>query len=91
MNDSTVTLPASRGSSPFDAGANPPAIDAVEPVSLIDRFLEAAGDRLNPILVKETRQSLKSRQFTLWFVLLLIGCWVTTIGAIAYVGTSIHY
>ena len=64
---------------------------AAKPETLLDRFLESAGDRLNPILVKETRQSLKSRQFTLWFVLLLIGCWVTTIGAIAYVGPSIHY
>lgn len=63
----------------------------IAPASRLDRWLEAAGDRLNPILVKETRQSLKSRQFTLWFVLLLIGCWVTTIGAIAYVGPSIHY
>ncbi|TWT97864.1 ABC-2 family transporter protein [Botrimarina colliarenosi] len=64
--------------------------DAAQPGRL-NRWLESAGDRLNPILVKETRQSLKSRQFTLWFVLLLIGCWVTTIGAIAMVGPSIYY
>lgn len=55
------------------------------------RWLETAGDRLNPILVKETRQALKSRQFTLWFVLLLIACWITTIGVIAYIGPSIYY
>lgn len=52
---------------------------------------EAIGDRLNPILVKETRQALKSRQFTLWFVLLLAGCWVTTLGAVALIGPSIYY
>lgn len=55
------------------------------------RFLSWVGDRLNPILVKETRQSLKSRQFSLWFVLLLIACWITTIGAIAIIGPSIYY
>ncbi len=57
----------------------------------IDRWLEAAGDRLNPILVKETRQALKSRQFILWFVLLLIACWITTIGGVALIGPSIYY
>ena len=57
----------------------------------LGRFVEWAGDRLNPILVKETRQALKSRQFTLWFVLLLAACWVTTIGAVAVIGPSIYY
>lgn len=57
----------------------------------IARLSEAISDRLNPILVKETRQALKSKQFSLWFVLLLIACWVTTIGAIAWIGPSIYY
>ncbi|QDT68580.1 ABC-2 family transporter protein [Planctomycetes bacterium MalM25] len=61
------------------------------PAGPVMRFLSWAGDRLNPILVKETRQSLKSRQFTLWFVLLLLACWVATIGAIAIIGPSIYY
>ena len=58
---------------------------------VLTRAGEAVGDRLNPILIKETRQALKSRQFTLWFVLLLIACWITTIGAIAWIGPSIYY
>lgn len=75
-----------------DAAAPPESpADTPPPSSRLERWLEAIGDRLNPILVKETRQSLKSRQFTLWFVLLLIACWVTTIGAIALVGPSIYY
>ena len=57
----------------------------------IDRFLEAAGDRLNPILVKETRQALKSRQFILWFVLLLVACWITTIAGVVLIGPGIYY
>lgn len=57
----------------------------------IGSTLEWLGDRLNPILVKETRQSLKSRQFILWFLLLLVGCWLATIGAVLLIGPSIHY
>ncbi len=38
----------------------------------VDRWLERAGERLNPILVKEARQALKSRQFVITFGLLLI-------------------
>jgi ABC-type transport system involved in multi-copper enzyme maturation permease subunit len=38
----------------------------------VDCWLERAGERLNPILVKEARQALKSRQFVITFGLLLI-------------------
>lgn len=38
----------------------------------IDPWLERAGERLNPILVKEARQALKSRQFVITFGLLLM-------------------
>ncbi len=43
----------------------------------IDDVLTAIGDRLNPILVKETRQALKSRQFTasFWLVLVFAAGW----------------
>lgn len=57
----------------------------------LDAWLEWMGDKLNPILVKETRQAIKSRQFILWFVLLLVACWITTIGAVFMIGPSIYY
>lgn len=57
----------------------------------VETHLAAASDRLNPILVKETRQALKSRQFGFTFVLLLIFCWVITIGGVAMVGPGIYY
>ena len=41
----------------------------------IDRVFEWMGERFNPILVKESRQALKSRQFMLAFGLLLIAAW----------------
>lgn len=57
----------------------------------IDRFLIRAGDWLNPILVKETRQALKSSQFLITFVLVLVACWIVTIGVVAYIGPRIFY
>ena len=44
-----------------------------------DEVLDGLSDRLNPILVKESRQAMKSRQFTITFTLLLIVGWVYTI------------
>jgi hypothetical protein len=35
-----------------------------------DEWMESVGERLNPILVKEARQALKSRQFGMTFSLL---------------------
>ncbi len=50
----------------------------------VDRFCERTGDLLNPILVKETRQSLKSRQFVVTFSLILFAAlgW-TVIGSLS--------
>ena len=57
----------------------------------IERFLVYTGDWLNPILVKETRQALKSSQFTLTFGLVLIAGWIVTIGGVAFKGPRIFY
>jgi hypothetical protein len=53
--------------------------------------LEALGDRLNPILVKETRQALKSQQFSITFVLLLACGWAWSLLGIALSGPDIYY
>ncbi|MDX1962359.1 MAG: ABC-2 transporter permease [Pirellulales bacterium] len=42
----------------------------------IDDTLETAGEWFNPILVKECRQALKSRQFLITFLLMLGACWI---------------
>jgi hypothetical protein len=41
--------------------------DIASPWSRLEDILERIGDRLNPILVKEARQSMKSRQFIVTF------------------------
>ncbi len=48
-----------------------------------DRWSASAGERLNPILVKETRQALKSKQFLITFALVLICGWAWSILGIA--------
>ena len=77
-----------------DAGrkAMSPARARVDAVwRAIERFLIYTGDWLNPILVKETRQALKSSQFAITFVLVLAACWIVTIGVVAYIGPRIYY
>jgi len=49
------------------------------------------SDRGNAILVKETRQALKSRQFVVSFLVVLIASWVATIGGVAVIGPEIYY
>ena len=45
----------------------------------LDRWCEVQGDRLTPILVKETRQALKSRQFMVTFSVLLFAALAWTV------------
>ena len=45
----------------------------------LDRWCERGGDSINPILVKETRQSLKSRQFVVTFSLILFAALAWTV------------
>ena len=45
----------------------------------LDQWCHQVGDQLNPILVKETRQSLKSRQFIFTFFSLLAAALAWTV------------
>ena len=58
--------------------------------ALVSR-LERLGDRFNPIVVKEVRQALKSRQFVVTFLLLLLAAWAGSIFGVSYLGESIDY
>jgi hypothetical protein len=53
--------------------------------------VESAGEWLNPLLVKEVRQALKSRQFSFWFALVLIAAWVWSIADVVYIGPGIAF
>ena len=45
----------------------------------VDQLCEQFGDTLNPILIKETRQALKSRQFVVTFSVLLFSALAWTV------------
>jgi hypothetical protein len=56
-----------------------------------EAWLERVVDRLNPILVKECRQALKSRQFTITFALVLVCCWIWSIYGVITVGPGVQF
>ncbi|MCG6154864.1 ABC transporter permease [Rubinisphaera margarita] len=56
-----------------------------------DSRLESFSDRMNPILVKETRQALKSRAFVATFMLLLIASWLICIFGTTMSGQNLEY
>lgn len=56
----------------------------------LDSHFERLGDYVNPILVKETRQALKSRQFTVTFTIVLFLAWVFTVFVTAFQGPMVH-
>src|SRR5262245_58195819 len=56
-----------------------------------ETLLDRAGDRLNPILVKEARQAMKSRQFVVTFSLLLVFVWLWTVLFISFGVPAIFY
>lgn len=61
------------------------------PENRLDRFLEKWADRCNAILVKETRQAVKSRQFVVTFLLLLAAAWIVSAFAVVVWGRQIEY
>ncbi len=60
-------------------------------VARFDGWTERLGEYLNPILVKECRQALKSRQFVLTFALVLVCGWLWSIVGIAWLGPGVYY
>lgn len=73
---------------------NPPASSPASRwnwLARLDQFAEHSSDILNPILVKEARQALKSRQFSITFSLLLAAAWGWTLYAIRAGDPGIYY
>lgn len=58
---------------------------------VIDRAGEKISGWLNPILIKEARQSLKSRQFIATFFLLLVASCVWTVLGIVFNAPDVYY
>ncbi|MEZ6091024.1 MAG: hypothetical protein R3C05_23990 [Pirellulaceae bacterium] len=60
-------------------------------IQRVDDFFDRAGDWCNPILVKEARQALKSRQFVWTFGVLLLGAWIWSFAGILLMMPGIYY
>jgi hypothetical protein len=54
-------------------------------------LLDELSDWINPILIKETRQALKSRQFIVTFLLMLIASWLISVFGTLTAGESLEY
>lgn len=82
----TSALPAASGETAVGA-------DDVgrSPVQRWDERMSRIGDALNPILVKETRQALKSRQFVVTFSLLLLASVGWSVGGSVMLMPQIYY
>ena len=64
----------------------PPAYGS-GPISWMERFV----DRMNPILVKEVRQAMKSRVFVITFMILILACWLVSLIGSLRVGIALEY
>ena len=72
-------------------GASSPFAAPVAPRNKFESLLDRCSDWINPILVKESRQALKSRQFLFTFQLLLLASWVWSLLGIALRSPGIFY
>jgi len=59
--------------------------------SALDRFTDYFSDQLSPILIKETRQSLKSRQFFWTFFVLLVAVVLWTMIGLSTYDASVEF
>lgn len=60
-------------------------------VETTSRLLDRLSDWANPILVKETRQALKSRQFVTTFMLLLAAAWLVSALGLLLAGDAVEF
>jgi hypothetical protein len=75
----------------LDAAPVNPSLANATRLNSVLRRLERIGDYCNAIVVKEVRQSLKSRQFVGTFLLLLLVAWGGSIFYVSMEGDSIEY
>lgn len=80
-----VAIPVRQN--PLTSAATAPPTAADGQLSIVERI----GERLNPLLVKECRQSMKSRQFSATFTLIVVLSWLWSIYGIARLGGDVAY
>lgn len=92
MSEATFSGGASNQLSPSALGADSPSHRISEdPETKLDKVWTWISDHLNPIVVKEIRQSLKSRQFTISFGLTILAAVGWTIIAVSLMVPRLYY
>ncbi|MEM1069165.1 MAG: ABC transporter permease [Planctomycetota bacterium] len=93
MESATAANPISLGGGDGEAPYHPLAMDVEQSGAWggVDRISRGFGEWLNPILVKEARQSLKSRQFIITFFLLLVASCSWTILGVVVNAPDVYY
>lgn len=81
--------PAAQGG--LAASGGPGSAVGVGWLERLDAWLAPWGERLNPILVKEARQALKSRRFLTTFSLVLLFACAWSFLGVAWLGDRIHF
>jgi hypothetical protein len=85
-------MSVSEAQSKAAVGRTAPAEDAPPRwLARFDQRLDTLGEWLNPILVKECRQALKSRQFLITFSLVLLCGWLWSIIGLAMLGPGVSH
>jgi hypothetical protein len=87
MTAADLTAAPTKATAPEAAPPAPAEAGWLRWEALLDRL----GDRLNPILIKEARQAMKSRQFVVTFSLLLVFGWLWTVLFISFGVPAIFY
>ncbi len=93
MSDVAINMPGDRSDDAPEEILEGKLIvtDPLEPKTRWESWLDSISDWVNPILVKESRQALKSRQFLATFTLLLACCWGWSLLGVAIRMPGIYY
>ena len=104
--DTDPPRPPRSAAAPLPAASEPPPPAATvtggyHPLALdphgeggwgwVDQMTDRLANWLNPILIKEARQALKSRQFTITFFLLLLASWGWTVMGVILQSPGIYH
>jgi hypothetical protein len=86
-----TTAPIEQTVPVAEIAANTATLGQVKLGDKIAAWMERASEWFNPILVKESRQALKSRQFVITFSFMLLVTWIATIVAVTANWPTIYY
>ena len=90
-SSAAVSTPQSESLDPLQLSHRAAIQQIVDGRTIWDARILKVSDWMNPILVKETRQALKSRQFSITFVLMLLAVLIWTIFGITMMVPGIYF